>query len=95
MIPLASTVVGLGGAGAPRGSRGNRLPLVRTRVSQHFSKLQAKAPPKPPDVATGLMPARVQHGLNWVLRLPIHLIGVEETGTWDPVEGKVGGKASG
>lgn len=33
---------------------------MRTGMSQQFSKLQANAPPKPPDVATGLMPARVQ-----------------------------------
>ena len=68
-------VVFLGGAGAPRGSQGKRLPLVRTGMSQHFSKLQANTPPKPPDVATGLMPARVEQSLSWVLRLPIHLVG--------------------
>lgn len=44
-------------------------------MSQHFSKLQANAPPKPPDVAIGLMPASVQHGSNGVLSLPIHLVG--------------------
>lgn len=43
-------------------------------MSQQFSKLQANAPPKPPDAATGLVPARVQHGWNRVLRLPIHLV---------------------
>lgn len=54
-------------------------------MSQQFSKLQANAPPKPPDVATGLMPARVQHGLELGSRTPHSSRGAEEDGTWDPV----------
>lgn len=49
-------------------------------MSQHFSKLQANAPPKPPDVATGLVPASVQPGSNGVLSLPIHLVGQKRVG---------------
>lgn len=58
-------------------------------MSQQFSKLQANAPPKPPDVATGLMPARVRW-LELCSLTPRSSHGSEDDGTWDPVGSGMG-----
>lgn len=60
-------------------------------MSQQFSKLQANAPPKPPDVATGLMPARVQR-LDLGSQTPHSSCG-QRTEEHGPFAGRMGGIA--